>query len=309
MKRLLALTLLLSVGCTSPGSLDRVEIADNWRTVRHGTGGGLAFKQAFESVTNGVASPRVLTIAESGKVFDNTGATELVYLELPPAEIGVNYWLHVEDDDGLRLVAVGDDIIEFAGVHTGAAGNLTSTTHGSGITITAFTTSEWVATVMPAGSREAWSVDSTPTGFGARATYFFSTPAATSITAGTEIKAAGTTTAGPVSSAWTHSGANRLTYAGLNTLDFVVTITVGMSRAGGGGALLASVILAENGAEITGAFVDSEMSDSSDEGAFPLTFVVTASTGDFYEIWLDSDLTKAITIESGGMTISSTSGN
>ncbi len=275
-----------------------------------GTGTATGFLHEIEANTATSGAPNVLEALESGKLLTNDGVGAAVnYHTLPSAVAGLEFSFHLEDSTGgagLRVTAASGDTIEIGGLETASAGYVESTSRDSGITLTAVNADEWATTTMPAGSRSAWNIDGVASGFGAHGSYWVSTPAATDAMVDTPLKAAGTTTSGPIQD-WTQSGTNRMTYNGLKALDFTISITVGMSREGGGGKLLGSILLAEGGTPIPGARVDRQMSDSTDEGAFPLTFVVTASTNSFYEIWVASSLEKELTIESGGMTIWQTS--
>lgn len=252
-----------------------------------------------------VGSPRILTASDSGRFFTNEGSGAVNGYQLPAASAGLRYSWHAQSANGIRITAVGDDVIDLGGVTSAAAGYTETTTQDSGLTLMAVNATEWATTVMPAGSRDAWNVDGVTTGAGANGDFFFSTPAATNITTPTAMKAAGTTTAGDLS-AFTHTD-NQLTYIGLRTQEVHVTITIGISRVAGGGKLLASVLLYENGSPVTGAVIDRTLDDSSDEGSIALAWDVQASTGDYYEVWLNSTVTKAVTIEGGGMTITAIS--
>ena len=99
-----------------------------------------------EANTAGVASPNIITSAESYTTYTNEGATALNYHTLPTAVAGLTFTWVVQDVDGIRIVANTGDTIRVAGVVSGAAGYTTSVAIGDSITLTAINATEWVAT-------------------------------------------------------------------------------------------------------------------------------------------------------------------
>jgi len=96
--------------------------------------------------TAGVGGPLVLLRANSGNYYTNTGATAEAYFTLPTttANLGVNYNFIVTDADGLRIVAVGADVIQLDTDTSAAAGFYESTSVGTCISIIAAATGLWV---------------------------------------------------------------------------------------------------------------------------------------------------------------------
>ena len=98
-----------------------------------------------EANTAGVASPNIITSAESYTTYTNEGATALNYHTLPTAVAGLTFTWVVQDVDGIRIVANTGDTIRVAGVVSGAAGYTTSVAIGDSITLTAINATEWIA--------------------------------------------------------------------------------------------------------------------------------------------------------------------
>lgn len=91
------------------------------------------------------ADNRTVSTAESGAIFSNEGAVALDVFTLPAAAAGLRYTFIVQDADGIKVLAVGDDTIRIAGSVSGAAGFAQSTTIGSVLTIVAINATEWMA--------------------------------------------------------------------------------------------------------------------------------------------------------------------
>ena len=99
-------------------------------------------------VTAKAASYTVKT-QDHGKTFSNEGASAIVVFTLPAAAAGLEYGAIVQDTDGIRLQAVGDDTIRVAGVGvSAAAGKLESTTQGGAVRLKAINATEWVAVAV-----------------------------------------------------------------------------------------------------------------------------------------------------------------
>lgn len=132
---------------------------------------------------------------------------------------------------------------------------------------------------------------------------YFSTPAATTIaTAGTFVKAAGTTTLLSGSSDFTMPSNNRLTYGGTVTKKFRVTVALSMTL-GAANEVLA-LRLAKNGTTIAATEIDRKTGASGDIGAAALTHLVELATNDYVEIWITNKSTTASpTIDLGNMVI------
>ena len=273
----------------------------------NGTGGATGFVCNVEAVTNGVGDPNILTAPESGKLITNEGATALTYNTLPTAASGAWFRIYVQDADGIRVTCGADDTIRIDGIESSAAGYMESTTAGSGMIVTAINATEWVVTTMPAGSRAEWNVDGTPTGFGASGSFWFSTPSATANGVNDIVKAAGTTTAIGAPRAFTHSGTNRLTYNGLKTIKFLVTVSVSVTKASGG-STLAGLTLLEGGSAVTGVIVDRQVGNV-DEGAWGVTAEVELATDEYIELGCRSSTGDDLTVESGVLTITTSSVN
>lgn len=110
-----------------------------------------------EANTAVAASPNLLTVAESGTVLTNFGATALNVHTLPSAVAGLIFTFIVLDADGLKIIAnTGDDIQLFA-TKSATAGFIKSTTLGSTITLIAVDATTWKDTALALGS--IWTID------------------------------------------------------------------------------------------------------------------------------------------------------
>lgn len=87
----------------------------------------------------------VSQIDDNRKAFTNEGAAAQIVFNLPAAVAGLEYTFIVQDADGIQIVAAAGDTINLAGTVSAAAGNATSTTPGSSITLLAINATEWVA--------------------------------------------------------------------------------------------------------------------------------------------------------------------
>ena len=125
--------------------------------------------------------------------------------------------------------------------------------------------------------------------------YYFSTPALTTLSAATPLKAAGTTTAKPVNG-FTHTASNRLTYNGTVTRDFMVTVTFSANTAAG--AETCSFHLYKNGSLVTGSTIVRKVSNN-DIGAGALSTIVELATNDYVELWVETLGGDNLTIDNG----------
>jgi hypothetical protein len=87
-------------------------------------------------------------------VFTNEGAIGTVNLNLPTASAGKTYTFYVRENQTLQVNANTGDTIRIAGSVSAAAGNISSSTVGSSVTLVAINATEWVA-VATVGS---WTV-------------------------------------------------------------------------------------------------------------------------------------------------------
>lgn len=104
----------------------------------------------LEDVTAGSGAPNVLTLAESGKVLlVSSNASAEVYNTLPDAPtVGTTYTLVVMDADGGRFTANSGDTIRLSTAVSASAGNVSSTTIGSTVTLVAVSATSWVAVAI-----------------------------------------------------------------------------------------------------------------------------------------------------------------
>ena len=132
--------------------------------------------------------------------------------------------------------------------------------------------------------------------------FYFSTPILTPLAAVTPAKALGVTTP-LIFNGFTVSASNRMTLdAGQTTRDYEVTLSVSMTKAGGG-ATLGHLHVAKNGAIVPGAHIHRSLANTSDEGAVSLNFQLELAAGDYIEVWIETTNGDDMTIETGTMTV------
>lgn len=112
--------------------------------------------------------------------------------------------------------------------------------------------------------------------------YYFSTPAATTLSADTWAKAAGTTTA-IANENFTHVASNRLRYDGTPTLYFYIACALDMSTASGADTVSMSIY--KNGLIVAASELSRKVSNN-DVGAAALAVPVQLATDDYIEVWL-----------------------
>jgi len=121
---------------------------------------------------------------------------------------------------------------------------------------------------------------------------YISTPAATTIgTAGTFVKAEGTTTALSLTSGMTMPSTNRIQYdaaaAGLPDKVGMINVSCSMTCASSNQNI--SLALAKNGTVIAATTINRFVSTGSDEGAVSITASVEMSSTDYVEVWITNN--------------------
>lgn len=114
---------------------------------------------------------------------------------------------------------------------------------------------------------------------------YFSTPAATSTTSGTPVKAAGTTTLGDAAQ-FDMPANNRLRYTGQGTKSFHCSVSVAAESDTGG--VLFSIFLAKNGTADLTTEIDRQMPNPNDHGASGTGFIVELVQDEYVELWIDA---------------------
>jgi hypothetical protein len=256
-----------------------------------------------EANTAGSGAPNVISANnESWTFFSNEGSAAQNYHTLPSAAAGKQYTWYAQDADGIRITADTADTITINGAVSSTAGYIETSAQHAWVHLVALNATEWVAT----GYGGQWSVYDGAASNPASQLYaemYLSSASETTLTGATPAKAAGTTTAGDIRG-FTHAN-NRLTYDGIATKSFMVTVTAGVSKAAGS-TELCSVHIYKDGATVN-AQVDRTVS-SSDEGAVSVSAIVSLATDEYIEVWLNS-AGDNMTWESGTVTISSVSTN
>ena len=103
------------------------------------------------------------------------------------------------------------------------------------------------------------------------------------------------TTANVISPSGFTSSGNRLTYTGTTTPQiFSVVCSISLS---GNKSAIYNFYIAKNGAKQTGSDVKRYINSTSDIGALSVSSMVSLSTGEYIEVWVQGDDTGTITIQ------------
>lgn len=142
--------------------------------------------------------------------------------------------------------------------------------------------------------------------------FYVSSPAATTLSAATPAKAAGTTTALELGD-FTHAN-NKLTYNQATTRDFVVVANVLLQKASGSASVV-ELHLYKNGSPVTGmstyknqaqeVVLDEDGNAFFDDTPFFLMIqgTVELANGDYLELYLETDTGDDVTVLNGGMAV------
>ena len=114
---------------------------------------------------------------------------------------------------------------------------------------------------------------------------YVSTPAGTSNTSGTPLKALGTTTLGDAAQ-FDMPANNRLRYTGAETLFFHCSVNVAADSDANN--LLLEIYLADNGTADLTTEIDRWITTPSDHGAMGTGFIVELEQNEYVELWVDS---------------------
>jgi hypothetical protein len=134
----------------------------------------------------------------------------------------------------------------------------------------------------------------------AHASLYFSAPASTTPSAATAAKAAGTTTL-QRGVEFTMSANNRLLFSGAARHVHVLA-TLGVTKAGGG-ATLASAYVAKSGSVEAGSKMTVTLQNTADRQVMSTAWTMLVDTGDYIEVFLESDTGDDITVQTGVLTV------
>ena len=261
--------------------------------------GGTQLERYLEISTVDSSTPNVLTAAESWSVFSNEGTSDVNYHALPTAAAGLTFCFYVQDATGLRVTANTGDTITLNGAVSASAGYIESTDANAWVCVDAINATQWMA--RSAGN---WSSDGVPA-TSLYGEYYFSTPAETTMSAATPVKASGTTTAGDTNG-FTHT-TNRLTYNGLATKVFSVDCDISISKESGSTTEMV-LSIAKDGTVIADSEIKRDVSGTT-IGALGTHALVTFATDSYIEIWLESDTGNNLTIQAGLISVTASSRN
>ena len=95
-------------------------------------------------IVTDVTSPVTLTVAQSGSIFNNSGASGAVTYNLPAAAAGLVYGFAVITAQNLIVDAAAGDLIYIGSSASSAGGTATSNTIGSALYMVAIDATNWV---------------------------------------------------------------------------------------------------------------------------------------------------------------------
>lgn len=104
--------------------------------------------KAVAPVVSVKTSAYPVVVGDINKIFTNEGATASVDFTLPSAAANLSFSFYTQDADGLSVIAAAGDTIRISASATPTAGNVSSVTVGSWITLTAINATEWIASVV-----------------------------------------------------------------------------------------------------------------------------------------------------------------
>jgi hypothetical protein len=105
---------------------------------------GKEFKSSPEGVSNNVAG-FTLTSDDSGGIFTNSGAAAQIVATLPAAAVDLKFtFTGLMSTGGLKVQAVGNDLIRNGALTSTAAGSITTTEVGASLTLRAYDSTNWV---------------------------------------------------------------------------------------------------------------------------------------------------------------------
>ncbi len=126
-----------------------------------------------------------------------------------------------------------------------------------------------------------------------RGGYYVSSSAATTITAGTPIKVAGTTTAdASFLNDFTHTN-NKLVYTGTQTMYFHMEAYISMISSVNN--VVIKMYIAKNGTAISASEIQRKIGTGADVGAANVQANFQLSTNDYVEVFVDSDVNTNFT--------------
>ncbi len=257
--------------------------------------GGGSIKGQGITVTNKTSSDSLNATSDVGQMFTNATAGAEVVLTLPTAAAGLTYTFYNMTTNGMQITAASGDTIEIDGAVSVTAGNIDTQTVGAHLTLTAIDGTQWLATdELP----YEWQVDDTETGHGAHGEYYWSATANTATSGPT--KAAGTTTA--LQTLGFSHASNKLTYNGKLTLDFLVTVSISMTK-DGGTATTGNIHIAKNGSIVTGLNVSRTLANTSDVGSMAFSGTVNLMPTDYIEIYVETANDDDVDVQLGVVSI------
>lgn len=251
--------------------------ATNWEAIG-ATNGALPFKKGAD-----VASATALPLLADGNYFDVTGTIAIATID----SVGVGSQITLQFNailtfahDATNLILPGGDDI------TTAAGDTAQ--------MVEYDTGKWRCT-----NYQKANADSVFNAYGA---LYFSVSALTTLAAATPAKAEGTTAAQDGNINFTISTSNRLTYTGVMTEEFHVTMSLGLTKSAGG-STTGSHHLYKNGSLVVGSTVNRTYANATDAGSVSVVAHVSLATNDFIELWIETSNGDDLTVNDGVITI------
>lgn len=97
-------------------------------------------------IVEAVLTTKNVSAAEARELYTNEGDADGSIINLPTAAAGLTYTIYVQAAQTITVNASTGDTLRLAGAVSASAGNITSNTVGSSVTLVAINATEWVAT-------------------------------------------------------------------------------------------------------------------------------------------------------------------
>jgi hypothetical protein len=123
----------------------------------------------------------------------------------------------------------------------------------------------------------------------------------TPVTAATPAKALGPTVAGEMADFSTPSD-NRLLCNVTEERTYCISFTGSITKDGAGASNTVSGLY-KNGVFVPGALIRRKIASATDEGAFPSHGIVKLVSGDYIELWVQSDNSENVSITDGTLSV------
>lgn len=275
--------------------------------------GTLDFRGIAGVSTQGGTSLRDTTIATAaltlgasqvrGQGYGNEGSTSTTIVTLPAAVVGERAQFAATDgSDKLRIQCAGTDTITVNGATSSAGGYAEADIPGvdSIVSLCVYVAGEWTACHV-SGPWAIYNGSAAIPATSLHAEYYITTAnggTTGAITGGTPVEVAGTATAGDTRGfTITTSSGGRATYEGAAPKSFMVTVSFACTTNASNHVV--KLYVAKSGVVEAASEMSRKIGTGSDQGSWTTTEVLTLTTGQYIEVFVDSvgSSTDTVTVE------------